>query len=714
MGSVRVMKSLWICFLHIAALNSFAIAQPVLDRLGANPEYLRLAGYSGTAIVAALLIYLLAIPVCVVAAVAILRAMRRPKSAQAVFGIAATLLFALTINLALRWIQWRFDLRARGLPDFLLAGSSLPLAIGGTWLYRRFEWPGQLLNIAAIGIVLFPASFFSKPTMQAEVLGMTPMRFVGTQAENPVPIVIVAFDGLCAMSLLNEQHEIDAVRYPAFAKLAKVSDFYRNATSVHCRTTQAMPAILTGQFPDAAKVSPVESSHPQNLFRLLHDSGQYEMTVFEPLTRLCPQELRVLEENPSFSEQVSELTSILAQVYLATTLPDDLDLLQLHIPRIWFGFVPDEPGLRVPSKGLIIYAWDSEHEIQIRHFTDTLVKSDKPRLNFLHLVVPHDPWSHLPSGKEYIKSARITEYAAGAFGDLGELWGPDELMVQYGWQRYLLQLQYTDRCLGRILDRLEETGEFDRSLVVVVADHGMAFVPGQERRIPTNHTVADLMSVPLFIKLPEQTIGQTSDLNVETIDVLPTIADIIKLPLEDAVDGESLVAPNYQERPRKTMYFDGDKNVVVNPEFSERFDYVDRMVALFGTGGQDDRLWDLNTIPELVGKDISAFSVGSASQWEAELERGGEMYDAAKPNFVPSYFIGSLKGPKVTSPVQIAVNGRIAGTTRTSTNPSTPRQWTILLREEFFNAATDKARLFEIEQLNGSYALHELFIRVPR
>ncbi len=706
------MKSLWICFVQIAALNSFAVAQPVLDRLGANPEFLSLEGYSGVAVSLSLLIYLLAVPIFVVSAIAVLRWLKMPKFALAVFASAATLLLALILNLVLRWLQWRFNLRGVGVPDSALAALSLILALFGAWLYRRFEWPAQLLNIAAIGIVLFPISFFLKPAMQAEVLGITPPKSVGSQAENPVPVVVIAFDGLCGMSLLNEQHDIDAVRYPAFAKLAQQSTFYRNATSVHFRTTQAMPAILTGQFPDGLKTNPIESNHPQNLFQLLHDSGQFEMTVFEPLTRICPRELRVLEKNQSLTEQISELTSILAQVYLSTSVPEDLSIKQLRIPRIWFGFVPDEPGLQAPSKGLIAYGWDVEHELQIRHFTDTLVKSDKPGFHFLHLVVPHDPWSHLPSGKDYIRHSDVSEPTAGTFGLLGELWGPDELMVHYGWQRYLLQLQYADRCLGRILDRLDTIEEYDRSLVIVVADHGMAFVPGQERRIPTDSTVADLLSVPLLIKLPAQTIGHISDLNVETIDVLPTIADILKLPLSEAVDGESLVASNYHERPRKTMHLSSDQSIVVDPEFSQRFEYVDRMVAVFGTGGQDDRLWNLNTIPELVGKDIASCEVRTPSTWKCILWRGGEQYDPAQPGFVPSYFKGMIQGPEIDSPLHlaVAVNGRIAATTRTSTNPKTPRQWTVLLREELFNAATDNVKLYEIERLNRSFALRELAI----
>lgn len=243
-----------------------------------------------------------------------------------------------------------------------------------------------------------------------------------------------------------------------------------------------------------------------------------------------------------------------------------------------------------------------------------------------------------------------------------------------------------------------------------MADHGMAFVPGQERRIPTNTTVADLLSVPLFIKLPNQTIGQTSDMNVETIDVLPTIADIIKLPLSDSVDGESLVATNYHERPRKTMYFEGDQPIVVEPEFSQRYEYVDRMISVFGTGGKDDRMWNLNVVPELVGKDVASCNVGSTSVWRHQLDRGGESHGPIGPNFIPSYFLGALDGPKINSPVKIAVavDGRIAATTRTSTNPTTPRQWTALASEEFFTSANGKVQLFEIEQLNGSFTLHEM------
>jgi hypothetical protein len=45
-----------------------------------------------------------------------------------------------------------------------------------------------------------------------------------------------------------------------------------------------------------------------------------------------------------------------------------------------------------------------------------------------------------------------------------------------------MQAAYTDQLLGTIVQRLRRTGLYDRSLLVVTADHGMAFTPGEQGR----------------------------------------------------------------------------------------------------------------------------------------------------------------------------------------------------------------------------------------
>jgi len=703
-------RTLFTRILQIAALNAFAVAQPVFDRLGSNPEYLRLEDFSGIAIGTSLLLFLLAIPVATLIVMAILKSVKCPKSADLVFATVGMILVAVSLNIVFRWLQWRFEWRRVGIPDIALFFAGFSLALGCGWMYRRWQWPGQILNVAAIGIILFPLSLLSLSAMQAEILGITPKSSSTTHAKNPVPVVIVAFDGLCGMSLLNERHEIDAVRYPSFARLAGKSTFYRNATTVHSRTTQAMPAILTGQLPDLSKLSPVESNHPNNLFRLIYDTNQYDMTVFEPVTRLSPKELRQLDQTLSFTQQVWQLSGTLTRVYLNTSMPTEFECLQPKIPNSWFGIVEEGALHELSSRGLVTYSWDAEHGLQVAHFVRCLQKTEKPGFHFLHIVIPHDPWSHLPSGKDYSVNSRISEQTVGTTGEIGEYWAADELFVKQGWQRYLLQLQYADRCLGQIIDQLESIDEFERSLMIVVADHGMAFIPSQERRKPVSENLPDLMSVPLFIKLPGQAAGEITDRNVETIDVLPTIADVLQMQLPSIVDGASLVDQNTKERPRKSMYCDGSEVMVINPDFPQRFSYVDRMLATFGSGSQDDRLWSLDTIPELVGRQLTEFKSGDPSPWKCNLEHGGGDLTPRWPNFVPSYFTGHLTGPKISQPVQIAiaVNGRIGGTTRTGTNSDMSGSMGALLREEVFAERPNVVQLFEVERSGDTFVLHKM------
>ena len=99
-------------------------------------------------------------------------------------------------------------------------------------------------------------------------------------------------------------------------------------------------------------------------------------------------------------------------------------------------------------------------------------------------------------------------------------------MIQ-GLQRELLQLQYTDRVLGAIVQRLRNYGIYQKAMVAVVADHGAAFIPGQSRRLLSRGNAGWILRVPLFVKLPDQRHGRIISHPVRTIDLLPTIADVL-------------------------------------------------------------------------------------------------------------------------------------------------------------------------------------------
>ena len=102
--------------------------------------------------------------------------------------------------------------------------------------------------------------------------------------------------------------------------------------------------------------------------------------------------------------------------------------------------------------------------------------------------------------------------------------------------RYRQQVGYVDRFIGQVLDRLKESDLFDRCLLIVTADHGVSFHPGHSRRLPDADNLSDILSVPLFVKLPGQLNGTTDDRNIESVDLLPTVAEVIGVRLVEPID----------------------------------------------------------------------------------------------------------------------------------------------------------------------------------
>ena len=166
---------------------------------------------------------------------------------------------------------------------------------------------------------------------------------------------------------------------------------------------------------------------------------------------------------------------------------------------------------------------EADRRTDVARFLDLL---DQPLSEggfyFAHLMLPHWPWIHLPDGRLYT--------APGHLPGLGkDGWSSDEWLVAQAYQRHLLQVQYTDAILGQILEQLDTHESYDEALVVVFVDHGGAIRPdivGRRRISP--ETVGDIAAIPLFVKRPHQAHAVIDDYRAETIDVLPTIADVLQ------------------------------------------------------------------------------------------------------------------------------------------------------------------------------------------
>ena len=361
------------------------------------------------------------------------------------------------------------------------------------------------------------------------------------------PVVMILLDEFPLQSLLNSKGEVDARVFPNFAKLAERSHWYRNATGVSGFTQYAVPAVLSGQYPKA-KLAPSYVQHPNNIFSLL--APDYRIRAFETITQLCDPALCDEADQPSGSDRgMSGLFRQTWQVAKKLAKPyDDSAPVSDQFAEESAGTTTKKPKLTI-DKAQTQPNWKTLRANQperFQRFVAGLKPSDEPTMHFLHLLLPHHPWRYLPSGATH--PPRLLGGVAGG-------WGTYAWPMDVNRQSHLLQLAYTDRLLGDVIDRMEKQGIWDDSMVVVTADHGESFIPGTAGRRLTRgpDTEAQVAWVPMFLKEPGQTKGTTSDANWEQVDLLPTMADALHTDVPFKVDGISQLSDS-RDRTEKTFY----------------------------------------------------------------------------------------------------------------------------------------------------------------
>ncbi len=168
----------------------------------------------------------------------------------------------------------------------------------------------------------------------------------------------------------------------------------------------------------------------------------------------------------------------------------------------------------------------------------------KPVLEFMHYEMPHSPYFLTPDGAYHPRSP------SSFYPSLA---GNREVLESLR-NAYEMQVEFTDREVGRFLARLKETGVYDQALVIVTVDHGVSWKVDAPGRVLTEANADMIFPVPLFIKLPGQRSGNVSAADVQSIDLLPTIAAVAGIPVPWTVAGRNIYAPN--PAPRQKIMVD--------------------------------------------------------------------------------------------------------------------------------------------------------------
>ena len=693
--------------LHIFVLCGFAIAQPLLDLMGRTAEFFVVRRSQPIDIVLLVLLVCVLLPALLVLVEAAAGRVG-PRVRQAVHGVIVAGLVAAIALPALK--------RLDGIPGvYLVAGATL-LGVALTVGYLRLASLRFYLTVLSPAVLIFPGLFLFFSPVSKVVFPPPQPEAAYPKVNATAPIVMVIFDELPVTSLMDERRRIDPIRYPNFAALAQDATWFRNATTSSDMTPHAIPATVAGEFPDYTRL-PTAADYPNNIFTLL--AGSYHLQVSEALTQLCPEQL-CAEEKESGAKRMLSLVSDLSIVYLHLLLPQEFSLGLPSITGTWRDFAGDGTKAGDNQKGSRkLQRWEKHwregwRQDRLEHFMEFVNGIDstgEPTLHFLQTLLPHYPYEYLPSGKAYRTDRRLYGLATPEDWDK---WHDDEWAVLQGYQTHLLQVGFVDTLIGRLLTRLKEVGLYDRSLIVVTADHGVSFRSGDNRRKLTQTNYQDILPVPLFIKAPYQQEGGVNDRNVESIDILPTMADILGMDLPWPVDGHSALDPSVAERQQKAVYAGyTSREPLMFPAkmLDARNVALERKLTLLGSGGISEKLFKIGPYSDLVGRRVADVAVGG----DAEVKLGlyqPELFARVQPNsdFIPAHITGYVRsGWEAEAPLilAVAINGTIRATTRPYTFPLAGKMkvWSAVVEESSFHAGQNEVEVFVINSSRGKPVL---------
>jgi hypothetical protein len=669
----QMLKQRWLVeYLHFLALLNLAVAQPLYELIGGDPDFLVVRDSTFAELIIAVIVISFLLPaILLLIGLAAGWISQRLREFIHLFFIAT--LFSLILLRA-----FNLTLALHGVSIVVLAGIAGALF---AYLYYSFAVLRTFLTWLGAVAVIIPALFLLNSDVEKAVAAPPPISLKKSNATTPV--VLIIFDELPLSSLLNAEGDIDSLRYPNFAQLRADSTWYRNATSVSGETARAVTAILTGLYPEKRRLTRLED-YPDNIFTML--GGSHEMKVIEPMTKLRP--LSSLLKKRSFSEKIASLLSDLSAIYLNLVVPEELADWLPRVDNQWTDFWASK---KRSSKYARFYVRLEQYGI----FLNAIQPSAKPGLYVIHSMMPHAPWLILPSGKEY----EPDELQLSREPSRRQTWRGDKWAMEGDYLRHLLQVGYVDQMVGQLIQRLKQANLYDTSVIAITADHGICFNPNQVRKA-RRHVTADnadcLLPVPLFIRYPGQKAGTIDDSPLQTIDIVPTLADLLKVELPSGVNGISAFNPKVNRRTDKIAY--SSKYIPFNfPRDIDFMGVVRRKISLFGNAQSPYWLMALAQ-SSAIGKNTGEFTI-QPSKLKAELF-GSEAYKNVNVNsrYIPSLIGGQLPAEKSKANglvLAISINGTICGVTQTFAVSDSVQGFAAIVPENSFRNGKNVIEIFQ-------------------
>jgi arylsulfatase A-like enzyme len=421
---------------------------------------------------------------------------------------------SLKINHYLRTPPWSVDnlLMDAG----ALAGIVL-VAIISVIFYRivkeRAGKPGAILRTVFIVIIsLIVSGVFFKVSGNSEVSGSSDESFR--------PVILITLDTVRAdhLSVYGYNRETS----PNIAKFSEDGIIFENTVCQVPITRPSHFSILTGRYPSSHGLTDNFSITPEDVPLLSEHMAEngYTMAAF----------VSAAVFDSSFN------TNFGFQEYFDTIVNNFFNPHFVFVADLYYmGLIDIKNENSAVETNQVVFKW--------------LEKNGKKQFFiWLHYFDPHTPYTPPEKFKNMYTDKNFDVDKYDDYDWEKEHYNPelkevvlDEEIVKHAVDLYDAEIRSMDEELGKLFDELRRLNVYEKSLIIVTADHGESFEHGYYFD-HGDRLYEGLIRVPFILKLPgRKWKGKKINTQVETVDIAPTVLEILSLNPLQGVEGKSLV-----------------------------------------------------------------------------------------------------------------------------------------------------------------------------
>lgn len=372
-------------------------------------------------------------------------------------------------------------------------------------------------------------------------------------------IIIIVFDAW-------SQHHTSLYGYPRHTmpnleKFAEKATVYHNHYTAGTFTSSGTASLLTGLYPWShralhlgAAVTPHHAAH--NIFAALSEThstlGYAQNEYADQILYALGEEVETHVSNWDFNLQSSNLYGAPIfdknpRIAFASFEDNLVKRLKGNDASVFLGPLLRLHFLRNRAKYVDLYGENyplglpkSDEMFLLEDVVDgaiqTLKGIDVPTMAYFHFYPPHDPYC--PTKEFFEKFKDGWKAPEKPIHDLAEekLNAAELGLNQRYYDEYLASW---DNETGKLFDFLKGSGLTENSYIFITADHGELFERGIKGHF-TKLIYDPLIRVPLIVSQPGQTAREEYHALTSSVDILPTVMNMLGQPIPQWSEGKLL------------------------------------------------------------------------------------------------------------------------------------------------------------------------------